>query len=247
MLTACGFFERMLAMNLSCVWEHNGPDTLLYAVYYPGAFARGASLEEAMAKMPSEIQRYCQWTNEEAPETIECVIVQEQPSSLMIRDADSDVLFEAEKEPLSRPEYERLKQLALKSAHDFQALYDAIPNRHLSCLKPRQTFYSQMPRTAQEMYLHTRNVNAYYFGEINVNADNEGGIAECRERGFALLEKQPDFLLAPVFNGSYGEEWTLRKVMRRFIWHDRIHARAMWRMALRTFKEDCIADPFFFG
>ena len=38
-------------MNIQCVWEHNGNDTLLYAVNIPGAYARGASKEIAMEKM----------------------------------------------------------------------------------------------------------------------------------------------------------------------------------------------------
>ena len=96
----------------------------------------------------------------------------------------------------------------------------------------------RFPRTAFEMYEHTKNVKAYYFGEIGVEADNEGNIVECRQRGFALLESRSDFLENAVFTGSYGEEWSLRKVLRRFIWHDRIHAKAMYRMALKTFGED---------
>lgn len=233
-------------MSIHCVWEHNGPDTLLYAMDYPGAFARGASLEEALAKMPREICSYCRWLGEAAPEEMNCVISQEKEGALMIRDADSDVLFDSEREPLTPAEYERLKAAALKSAKDFQTLYDSVPDRRQSVLKPRKTFYDQAPRTAQEMYVHTRDVNTYYFGEIGVEADHEGDILGCRERGFALLEQQADFLNNTVCEGSYDELWSLHKVLRRFIWHDRIHARAMWRMAKRTFPQHAIADPFHF-
>ena len=97
-------------------------------------------------------------------------------------------------------------------------------------------FYGAVPRTAREMYEHTKNVNAYYFGEIGVEADNEGDILECRRRGFERLEQQPDFLKNAVFDGSWDESWTLRKLLRRFIWHDRLHARAMVRMVKRTFR-----------
>ena len=79
-----------------------------------------------------------------------------------------------------------------------------------------------------------------------VEADNEGSIYDCRARGFARLEEQKDFLKNPVIEGSYGEFWSLRKVLRRFIWHDRIHAKAMYRMALQLFGEDNIINPFFF-
>ena len=42
-------------MKVYCVWEHNGNDTLLYAVDYIGAYTRGESLEIAKAKMPTSI------------------------------------------------------------------------------------------------------------------------------------------------------------------------------------------------
>lgn len=36
-------------------------------------------------------------------------------------------------------------------------------------------------------------VNAYYFGNINVDADNDCNNCDCRKRKFELPEKQPDF------------------------------------------------------
>jgi hypothetical protein len=35
-----------------------------------------------------------------------------------------------------------------------------------------------------------------------------------------------------------GESWTIRKIIRRTIWHDRIHARAMKRMDERLSRGD---------
>ena len=96
------------------------------------------------------------------------------------------------------------------------------------------------------MYQHTKNVNAYYFGEIGTDTDNSGSILDCRQRGFEALEKQPNFLDLGVLDGSYGELWSLKKVLRRFIWHDRIHAKAMYRMGTRTFGKSKIPDIFCF-
>ena len=233
-------------MKVYCVWEHNGDDTLLYAVDYIGAYTRGESLEIAKAKMPGEILSYLKWLGEDTSDNIEVVITQEKASDLAIKDADSDVLFESEKAPLTADEYEKLKALALKSAKDFLALYDSIPDKSATAIAERKTFYGQVPRTADEMYEHTKNVNEYYFAEIDVDADNGGTIYECRKRGFEALEAKPDFLLNAVIEGSYGEDWTLRKVLRRFIWHDRIHARAMYRMAVKVFGAENVANPFCF-
>lgn len=171
---------------------------------------------------------------------------QDASCTLDVCDADSDVLFDAEKEPLTYEEYENLKALALKSAEDFLTLYQAIPDKGRSSIPVRKTFYGQVPRTADEMYLHTKNVNDYYFGEIDVATDHEGTILECRRRGFEALEAKKDFLENPVREGSYGESWSLRKVLRRFLWHDRIHARAMYRMAVREFGEEKIPNVFCF-
>ena len=233
-------------MTIKCVWEHNGNDTLLYAIDYIGAYTRGESLEIAKAKMPSEILSYLKWLGEDVTDSIEIIITQEKDSDLAIKDADSDVLFESEKAPLTADEYEKLKALALKSAKDFLALYDSIPDKSATAIAERKTFYGQVPRTADEMYVHTKNVNEYYFAEIEVDADNDGSIYECRKRGFEALEAKPDFLQNAVIEGSYGEDWSLRKVLRRFVWHDRIHARAMYRMAVKVFGTENVVNPFCF-
>ena len=233
-------------MKIPCFWEHNRGDTLLYAVDLPGAFTRGETLSAAIAKMPAEIKSYLAWRGDPAPDRIEIVIAEEKESELDIRDADSDAIFDREKAPLTREEYEMLKSLALRSAKDLLTLYESIPDRDAGLSPLRKTFYGQVPHTAREMYAHTQSVNAYYFGEIGVEADNEGDIYTCRKRGFEALEVRPDFLYTPVIEGSYGEYWSLRKMLRRFIWHDRIHARAMWRGACRLFGVNEIENPFRF-
>ena len=233
-------------MIVNCVWEHNGEDSILYANNFVGAFTRGASKEEAIRKMPEEIRRFQLWRGETPLEDYDIEIVQEKESDLQIRDADSDVLFAAEEKPLTAGEYQYLKNLALKSAEDFCALYRSFPDKHKSALPYRKTFYGSVPRTAEEMYQHTKNVNEYYFAEIGAEADNEGTIVSCRARGFEALESILDYLSLEAVTGSYGERWSVRKVLRRFIWHDRIHAKAMYRMGILTFGPGAIPDVFGF-
>lgn len=233
-------------MKINCFWEHNGNDTILYALDQVGAYARGESLPAAIAKMPAEIKSYLAWKGDPVPDLIEIVIAEEKESNLDIRDADSDAIFDSEKVPLTREEYEVLKALALRSAKDLLALYESIPDKDAGLSPIRKTFYGQVPVTASEMYGHTKSVNAYYFGEIGIEADNEGDIYECRKRGFDALEAHPNFLRMPVTEGSYGESWSVRKMFRRFIWHDRIHGRAMWRGAGRVLGEETVANSMCF-
>ena len=134
-------------MTINCVWEHNGNDTLLYAVDYIGAYTRGESLEIAKAKMPGEIVSYLKWLGEGITDSIEIMIAEEKDSELAIKDADSDVLFKSEKAPLTADEYKKLKALALKSAKDFLALYESIPDKSATASAERPiltvaTFYN---------------------------------------------------------------------------------------------------------
>ena len=234
-------------MKINCVWEHNGNDSILFANNFVGAFTRGASKEEAIRKMPEEIRRFQRWLGEEQLDDYDIEIVQEKESVLQIRDADSDVFFTTEDGPLRAEEYQYLKSLALKSAEDFYALYNSFPDKHKSAAPYRKTFYGEVPRTAEEMYQHTKNVNEYYFSEVGVKSDNEGTIVSCRARGFAALESIAGYLSLETVTGSYDEQWSVRKVLRRFVWHDRIHAKAMYRMGIRTFGSDAIPDLFGFA
>ena len=109
----------MRNVKASCIWEHNGEDTLLYAEEYVGAFTRGESLEIALCKMEHEILSYSAWLGKMEKEEIEPVVVQEKKSELEIKDADSDVLFLSEEDTLTMEKYVELRDLALKSAADF--------------------------------------------------------------------------------------------------------------------------------
>lgn len=229
------------------VWEHNGNDSLLYSVKYVGAYTRGATLQEALIKVPKEIESYTQWAGLPYPSFSSIDIVQEKESELEIADADSDVLLDIEQKPLSFDRYQELKQLVLKSASDLTMLYNSIPDKHSSYLPERKTFYGAVPRTAEEMFSHVKRVNAYYFGELGVENPKSNDLYAERVKGFEAVERAFNFPASEVFEGSYGEYWSLRKVMRRFIWHDRIHAKAMYRMALKTFPDSDIVNPFMFN
>lgn len=92
-------------MIIKCVWEHNGNDTLLYAENFIGAFARGETKEVALRKIPQEVASYLRWCGKSVPEQLVPEIVAEKESALHIADADTEVIFDTEKEPLSAEEF----------------------------------------------------------------------------------------------------------------------------------------------
>ncbi len=235
-------------MIVKAVCEYNEKGCLVYAENFPGAFVRGRNYENAVAKFPKEIESWLDWAEGEAKidSPIEIELVQEKKTELNVSDADSDIIFDSEREPLSKEEYQKLKILALRSAMDLERMYDSIPDKKMRIVPERDTFYGKIPSTAKEMYDHCMNITEYYFGEIGVFAENGPDILSCRQKGFEELEKQENFLQNKVFEGSYDEEWSLRKVLRRFIWHDRIHARAMYRRAYEAFWDSDIDNVFRF-
>lgn len=229
------------------VVEYNEKGCLVFAENFPGAFKRGSTQKEALGKFGGEITQYLLWRGMPVPAGEPDIrVVQQAASALNIHDADSEIIFESEKPPLKMEEYLSLKALALKSAADFQTLFDSVPDKNISDLKSRKTFYGDMPTTADEMYEHTKNVNGYYWREIGVPANSGGNIFSCRKEAFGILERQEEFLANRVVEGSCNEYWSLKKVCRRFVWHDRIHAKAMYKMASRVFGTENIKNPFLF-
>ncbi len=234
-------------MNISIIKEYNENGFLLHVAEFPGAYTRGKVFPEAVAKIPTEVRRYELWCGLE-PDTTFCMkFVEEKKSALNVSDADSNVLFESEREPLTREEYDALKALCLRSADDFLTLYSAVSDKSKVLREPRDTFYGKCPSTADEIYAHAAGVCGYYFGEIGADAGNAGDIAESRKAAFEALEKTPDFLENKIFVGKDGEEWTLRKICRRFVWHDRIHAKSLYRLVTAAEGADALPDPFCFG
>lgn len=237
-----------MAGQIRAVVEYNEKGYLLHAESFPGAYARGKTLEEAARKIRAEVNSYLQWAGTGIPYAQWAVdIVQEMKSGLDICDADSDVIFDSEKCSLSRQEYAAQKELVIKSAECFYQLYASVPDKNFTSLPPRKTFYGQVPRTAEEMIGHTNQVTSYYAGEIGVAMENHADIRRNRFLALERIEQLPDYLSNRVFDGSYGEQWSLRKVLRRFLWHDRIHAKAMYRMAVSVWGKESIANPFFFS
>ena len=215
-------------MCVFCAFERVGIGIVTLS-NYPGAYTRGENPIIAKSKLKDEVTDYCNWLGIALPADFTFETVQEKTSDLDIKDADSDVIFDTERLPFSEKEYFLQKEIVLKSAEDFLKTYNSVKDKNASSLPLRKTFYGFVPRTADEMYIHTKNVNSYYFGEIGIHADNGGDIVSCHMHGFEEIERRGLICDGSVYSGQFGEEWSLRKVMRRFIWHDRIHKKAMLR------------------
>lgn len=236
--------------HIEVIAEYNERGAMLWADSYPGAFSRGETVSKALEKFPKALSQYAQWAHgAPLPNLAESdfVITHAYKSDLHVEDADSDVLFPSERLPMDMTEYTQKKQLCLRSAQDFEKLLNSIPQKDRALRKSRRTFYGKIPCSAREMADHTNRTLSYYADGLGIAFENEGGLLENRKRLFRAIEATPNFLLPRVHEASDGELWTLRKLLRRLLWHDRIHAYALWRHAITFWQKDRIANPFFFS
>lgn len=95
------------------------------------------------------------------------------------------------------------------------------------------------------MYDHTNSTTAYYMAAFGIPFENMPDLYANRLQALAEIEEREELLTGKICTAPDGERWTLRKLLRRFLWHDRIHARAMWRMAAPLWGS-AVADPFGF-
>lgn len=232
-------------MNIDIVQEYNDKGCMLWIEQLPGAFVRGQTLQQAMDKLPREVQSYTLWAQGTARQVDAVTITHEYRCPLAVEDADGDVLFPSERLPMDMADYIRLKELAIRSSKDFNAILLSVPQKDRGLVKSRKTFYGKIPQTAREMVAHTNNTLGYYAQGIGIDWQNEDDLVTNRIALLKAIEEGEDFLSPRITAASDGELWTLKKFMRRLIWHDRIHARALYRKAISFWGKDRIANPFF--
>jgi len=235
--------------HIEVIAEYNEKGAMLWADAYPGAYSRGETVSKALEKFPKALSEYARWAYGAPMDNLseaDFVVTHAYKSALAVEDADSDVLFPSERLPMDMTEYTQKKQLCFRSAQDFEKLYASIPQKDRALRKSRRTFYGRIPCSAREMAEHTNRTLEYYANAVGLTFENEGGLLENRKRLFRALESTPDFLAPRVYTAGDGELWTLRKLLRRILWHDRIHARALYRLAITFWQKERIENPFCF-
>lgn len=235
--------------HIEVIAEYNEKGAMLWADAYAGAYSRGETVAKALEKFPKALSSFAEWANGVPLLNLaesDFVVTHAYRTDLAVEDADGDVLFPSERLPMDMTEYTQKKQLCIRSAQDFEKLLASIPQKDRALRKSRRTFYGKLPCSAREMAEHTNKTLSYYAQGLGIPFENEGGLVENRKRLFRAIEATPNFLTPRIREASDGELWTLRKLMRRILWHDRIHAHALYRHAITFWQKDRIANPFCF-
>lgn len=240
------------AKSLSVAIETNGRGFHGFIVELPGAYVRGFTEEEAISKAPEEARSYLAWLGQESSQFSTARIVQTHRCKLMIEDADCEILLTDDKSPVKIHEFQDLVELARYSGLTFSKLYESSELKDwVDEARMRKTFYGQTKNTIRETFEHVKQTQCYYVSRIDSSftEDEEESFARIRELSLTritnLFKKDGNSKIYSKDN----EEWTLKKVLRRFIWHDRIHGKAITRILekqLRLELVDSYKNPFQF-
>jgi hypothetical protein len=236
---------------LSVAFETNGRGFIGFIVELFGAFVRGRTEEEALSKVPSETQSYLRWAGGVMSE-YKIVIVQRHRSGLTVEDADNEILLDADRRPITLQEFEGLTALVRYSGSCFSQLYDRAELKDwIDSARIRKTFYGENPRSIREIFNHVRQTQYYYLSRTKSTFDDrETDFMKIREFCVAQFAKTIATGNSAVIYELDNELWTLRKILRRFIWHDRIHGKAIVRILNKQQRLGLIRrfhDPYHFG
>lgn len=240
-----------MSKTVAVAFETNGTGYMGFLRDYPGAFVRGKTLEEALSKVEHEVKIYQKWLGLCANQDIIPEVIQVHKSSLMVEDGDNEILLDADKGKLDQKEFETLVDLVIRSGKStFEIFSNAGFKDWIDKDRDRKTFYGNTPKTIREIFEHINSVQYYYLSRINIyisdpKKDFLEGRNLCVSEITALFHKEGNSRIYNIDN----EEWTIKKVLRRFIWHDRIHSKSMMKI-LKKQKEsgiiDSYSDPFCF-
>ena len=233
-------------------FETNGRGWLGFLVRPPGAFVRGPTRREALLKTDPEVRSYLRWAGVRGRRRYIGRVAEVRRTRLKVEDADREFLLGQDRGPVDREEFAVFRSLILRSARSFQEMWDGV--QHPGRVEPgrvRGTFWGRNPATPREVYDHVFRTQSYYLSRLGLEAGLEGSgdFVSSRVRCLAALQEGWRAGAGTEAVEVSRELWTLRKVLRRLLWHDRIHARALFRMLERQAEEGTIrshADPFFF-
>lgn len=239
--------------NLSVAMETNGRGFMGFIVELPGAFVRGPGENEALAKVPIEAQSYIRWLGSEEHASFNSQVVQRHSCSLMVEDGDCEILLDSDKGFVSESEWRQLTEMAKYSGETFCELFDSAKLKDwVDEARIRKTFYGNNKKTIQEIFDHVKRTQYYYLSRTSQR------LFENEEESLMMIRKDCFQILNQLFgqhNNSRlfrldNEDWTLKKIMRRFIWHDRIHGKAIVRILEKQKRVGLVGhyrDPFQFS
>ena len=217
----------------------DGP-CMAHVLDLPGCTVRAQNPEQALRRLPDTIRDYCDWLRmhgEPAPPIGDSLIIEiagESAGFGPFNPGDAAALFPPDREPLAREELETHLRLMAHSRADLLALVSGLDDDTLDWQPDAATF------SIRRILRHVGNAEQWYvsrlFAPENLPSEWERdetmpilAFLEMQRRTAvawlrALTDRQLSEVYYPTQWTDHPEEpWTARKVMRRFLEHEREH------------------------
>lgn len=221
--------------------ERHGDHLLVWSDGWPGLLSGGASEDRIVEQLPLSIAEFCHWLGSEGtlPDARGYIAtrVDRTPDDAAGRDPclPSDLM------PLATPEFERFLAITERSQADLRDAAD-VPDALLDWLPPGLVAEHPDPwapdiRTIRGILKHALQLEVFYRGGL-VDGPAPGIFervatpAEEHTGTLNLLRSLPHVDRARVFHperhnpartATLPDEWTVRKVIRRLVSHNRAH------------------------
>ena len=237
--------EQLLLSSIKVAIETNGQGVLCHLVAPLGAFTRGPTESEALAKVAGEYASYLRWLGLSQAHQPDVSIIQRHNTTLDVQDADSNILLDSDAKAAVDQNTDGVLDLIGYSAECFDALVlHCTHPKWIDTDRPERTFYGKRPNTIEAIFSHVDSTQDYYMSRMGLSIPD--GIFGFTRRRRACIDQlrsalREAHLRRPVEVDA--EMWTSQKVCRRFMWHDRIHAKSVVRI-LRKQREAGIIDNY---
>ncbi len=228
-----------------------GPDgsTQIFVRELPGCYSRAPTFDDAVAKAPLKIREFLEWLQKhgervtEDARSIETEVAEVVKGNWPVNMGDSQALFEADLTPLHREEVDRCVRFMKYAREDFMNLYSDQPKESLEWKPDTAT-----PRNIKRIAEHVADCSLFYLERVKPRRSSEWPLTFLEVADelstMRLLNLTDEEMSCKVSYHEPGEwtgmhepeGWTARKVLRRFIWHERLHTATIRKLA-RQYNE----------
>ncbi len=215
---------------------------MAHAYTLPGCISKGKSMEEALAGIGKEIGLYYSWLkSHKVPlkETEEWELIEAKEGIAPFESGDAAELFTPDLEPPEDEEVEEYLRRMSFSRQDLLSLVTPLREEELKCTREGTS------RTIEAILYHVARAEEWYISrlgpisELHQFASFQGTVfnylaavrrmAVKRLSALSPLERATVYRL-PEFTQHPEEPWTMRKVLRRFLEHEREHTQNIVRL-----------------
>ncbi|MBC7221168.1 DinB family protein [Candidatus Bipolaricaulota bacterium] len=222
--------------------------TYAWVLDLPGCFSRGGSPGEALELLPPRIERHLGWLSgfEPVPRTERGIAVLEEVRDprCPVRRGDTRALFAWDGLAPADEEFERDLRWMARHRQTLLSLVEGLPPAGLDAGEDGPDIHDLRAPSVRRVLRHIAGAEYWYLTRIPAQAPLP---AEEPDDVFALLSavrSAAEPVLRELFatdatkvvevpettwSGTFTEGWTLRKILRRALWHEAFHIEEIRR------------------